>query len=181
MKRLSFALLLVFLTIVSWYTLHIKEQRLQVEQLLWVEFDAAMQGLVRMLYLAEASPDTARAPLLAAYEHALVIRRLGPVAEQLLAWRGVQAEPLAGYILSLTGGVGSICEQAHESGRADRAWIAEIRQRIEAVHDIINAETMRTPNHKRLQHDIQALFGSETAVYFTTNVGALLPCSMPAW
>lgn len=180
MKRLTAALILVSiisLIFAARYAVTLKEQRMEVEQLLWVEFDAAMRGVIRLLHLAEASPTTAQAALLAAYEHALALRRLGPAAERLLSWRGVEAEPLAGYIMSLTGGVASICDQTRDVGHADTVWILEIRRRLEAIHNSVNAAAMRESNPKRLQQDIQQLFSSETAVYSVISAQAGGGCS----
>lgn len=149
----------------------IKEERLQMEQLLWVEFDAAMHGLIRMLQLAEAGvgsvpPQSARPALLAAYEHSIVVKRLSPVAKQLLEWRGIDSEPLAGYLLSLTGGVASACEDARQHGHTDGIWIGEIRRRLDEVHSVVNLEAIHHLSPQALQKQIEGLFSGDVAASY---------------
>lgn len=176
MQRVALGLMLIALIGVSWYAVQNQKERVRVEQLLWVEFDASLQGMIRMLSLAEEIPTTALSPLRAAYEHGLFLQRLGPVLERILTWHGVRAEPLAGYLLSLTGGVGSICEQAHLGQAADTHWMAEIRQRLEAMHSVLNSRTMQQPKAKDLQQRIQGLFGSDTSVGVTPSMVSAAAC-----
>lgn len=163
------------------YKAHLTQHEL--ERLLWVEFDAAMDSLGRMLRLADAADRLPTGPgtsLLAAYEQSLAVRRLAPIAEKLLQRRGIRAEPLAGYLLSLTGGVASLCAEARLSGIPDKIWLTELRNRLAQVHLAINKNTVERLSRHELQRAIDALFGTDaTAAYFTAASAEPPACPYP--
>lgn len=164
------SVLLILLVSLSWKQ---KQELLRLEQLLWTEFDAGVDGLTRMLALVEAAPRTSSPALLAAYEHGLAVNRLGAVVESLLRKQGVRAEALPGYLLSLTGGVASVCDDARLRGTPDTVWIAEIRSRLEQLSSVLNAQVAQTVGRKELQRRIDLLFGSEpSALHFIVPTGS---------
>ena len=170
------------------YAYNLHKARAELELLLGTELVPALEGLLRVVRLAVASaglpsygavgpPATAAPALLAAYEQSLIIRRLAPVAEQLLAQRGVRAEPLAGYLFSLAGGVASLCAEARRTGRVDGEWLAEIRRRIGEVHGIINRPAVELLTRQELQRAVDRLFGADpAAVYFSSAAAETSAC-----
>lgn len=134
----------------------------ETEDLLWAEFDAALDGTVRMLALAESAP-AAPAPLLAAYEYSLALDRLAAAAARLLERRGVRGETFRGYVLSLSGGVRSLCEEARRHGVADALWAGEIRRRLAAIRTVLNPAEVRPASPAELQRRLDALVGAAGA------------------
>lgn len=179
MKRLCL-LAAIFVLLSCWYGYKTYQERLYLERLIWTEFDAAMDGLERFLRLAgnasERPPAATHPALLTAYELSLTIRRLAPVVELLLERRGVRAEPLAGYLFSITGGVASLCAETRQRGVPDQEWLGELRRRVGHVHRAVNRTVVERLSKKELQRAVDSLFGIDPAASYFTAAAEIPAC-----
>lgn len=157
MQRAAVLLMLLIIAALLRYNAVLRAERDLFEARLWIEFAAGLSGVERMLQLALASQDAPAAPLLAAYEHSLTVRRLSPVVAGLLH-DSSRGEPFAGYVLSLMGGVASLCEETRRHGQLDVVWLAEVRGRIASLRDAVQAETWLEHKGKQLLQYLDSLF-----------------------
>lgn len=131
----------------------------------------SLDGIHRMLTLAETAPSTNVSSLVAAHEYGMLAKRLANVSESLLIERGIDAFPLAGYVMSLTGGITSLCAEARQHGYIDKEWTHTIRQHIKKLHRITASHSMLSLNKKVIQNQLYDLFQiQQSQLFFTLTV-----------
>lgn len=169
MRKLIVGFVMVCVALQGVAYLRLGSRHIALERSVWQEFDNALFGTIRMLHLTEQSPEPAWEALWAAHEYALLVRRLTPLAMQILDGRGVAAEAFGGYVSSLAAGIHSACGEARNQAQIELGWLAEIRRRLEAIREALTTELILSANRRQLQDAIDRLLGEEVWTRHTAS------------